>query len=73
MKVKLLNNGGYPGLGHVSFPVDVEVNNHYDAGFDVIGAELLRIGGDDEHLDIDSDYYFSIGLGECEVINEQIS
>ncbi len=35
MKVKLLNDGGYAGLENIIFPVVVEVNNHYDSGFDV--------------------------------------
>ncbi|HAT3835999.1 hypothetical protein [Morganella morganii] len=73
MKVKLLNDGGYAGLENIIFPVVVEVNNHYDSGFDVAGSELILIGGDGEHLNINFDYYFSISIGECEAINEQIS
>ncbi len=72
MKVKLLNDGGYAGLENISFPVIAEVNNHYVSGFDVAGSELIRIGGDGEHLNINFDYYFSVSCGECEVINEQI-
>ena len=73
MKVSLFDDGCYAALENISFPVIVEVNNHYDTGVDISGAELIHIGGDEERIDIDRDYYFSFFSGECEVVNEQIS
>lgn len=70
MKVKLLNDGGYGKylvMGNIKFPVVVEVaGTYYDHGFDVSGAELIRIGAEPGHFDPEHYYFFT--NKECEVI-----
>lgn len=43
MKVKLLNHGGYAGMGNVDFPVVVEGEFHYGC-YLIKASELYRVG-----------------------------
>lgn len=47
MKVLLLNDGEYRSLENVRFPVEVEAEVNEDAPscINVLGSELIRIGG----------------------------
>lgn len=45
MRIKLLNDGGYRDMDAVEFPVEVEATNRFGSGYEVSGAEILRIGG----------------------------
>lgn len=62
MKVRLLNNGGYGGMGAVDFPVEVEA--FYDEGVDdasaiyVPNSELLRVGANEVYYHEKSESYF---------------
>lgn len=44
MLVKLLNDGGLPGLGNVNFPITVNAERWRDIGFDVCCEELISHG-----------------------------
>ncbi len=67
MKIKLLNNGGYRGLGDVSFPTEVKARAMSGGGFKVAGLELIRVGGDWEVFYPEYEYLFT--TGEFEVLN----
>lgn len=69
MKVKLLCNGGHGGMENVKFPVVVEGDYFSTLGCDVLGSELIRVGGNDECFCQDHGYGFIYGK-ECEVIEE---
>lgn len=62
MKIKLLKNGGYTGLDKVIFPVEVEgtevMSDSSVFGYDVSGAELIRIGGDPSCYSESNTYLF---------------
>lgn len=71
MKIKLLNDGGYKELKDVKFPVLVDGFRYeglrHTVG--VMGAELIRIGGDKDGLYDEVDLAFLIGE-ECEIVDE---
>lgn len=59
MKVLLLNDGGYLcGLEKVSYPVEVtaEADEDSPSCINVLGSELIRIGGNRD--DYDPKYYY---------------
>jgi len=58
MRVELLNDGGYDGLKHLQFPLEVEVCKECMRGVDVHITEILRIGGRYFEVDAESTYYF---------------
>lgn len=58
MKIKLLNDGGYGDMENVVFPVEVEATDWGGLGFDVSGAEIIRIGGDREGWHSFEDYFW---------------
>lgn len=68
MKIKLLNDGGYGDMENVKFPVEVEAEPWGNDGFDVDGAELLRVGATEAEWCAAEVYYFSASTGECEVL-----
>lgn len=73
MRVLLLNNGGFPDLENVKFPVEVEAEPSGDTGVDIKGSELLRVGAtqtEEDPWDEDYDYYFSFLYGECVAVDE---
>ena len=80
MKVKalLLNHGGYDGMKHLQFPIEV-VGEHHDnlRYIDVPMSELLRIGYSKEagciaeipdQANMDEPLPFMVGWGEAEVL-----
>ena len=68
MKIKLLNDGGYGDIENVKFPVEVEAEPWSNDGFDVLGAELIRVGATAVEWNACEVYYFSSFHGECEVV-----
>lgn len=58
MKIKLRNDGTYGDMGGVRFPVEVEGTNWFDCGFEVSGAEILRVGGTPGRWNKDEIYYW---------------
>lgn len=67
MKIKLLNDGGFIGLGNVNFPAEVEAiyrNGRYKVSRD----ELVRVGGLAQCFAIDDLWNFF--SSEVEVIHE---
>lgn len=46
MKIKLLNDGDFGDMDGVKFPVVVEGVDWEGRGFDVIGSEIIRVGGE---------------------------
>lgn len=67
MKIRLLNDGRYPGLESVSFPVEVEAEP-FSHGFRVSYAELERIGADMECFYDPEDPFWPFTKGEFEVV-----
>lgn len=69
-KVRLrLLNGGYSGLGDVTFPVVVPAKQSTYGTCKVDGKDLISIGGSPSWFDLVWNYNFSIG-SDCEVISE---
>ncbi len=66
MKIRLLNNGGYGELNHITFPIVVDGEWYKDTGFDVKEEEFHRYGLDE--YDSNYPFYFSLIFGECEVL-----
>lgn len=57
MKIKLLNDGGYAGMGDVKFPVEVEAMKDGEL-YQVNQDEIIRVGGDSEMFDgFDNPYW----------------
>lgn len=74
MKVKLLNNGGFYGLGMVRFPVEVEAvfyarnqKTKEKAHYKVSSSELFRVGASRAAFRDDVEYNFL--TNEVEVIS----
>lgn len=44
MKIRLLKNPGYGGLGNVTFPVELDAVENIEGGFDVLGVEFTEAG-----------------------------
>lgn len=44
MKIRLLKNPGYGGLGNVTFPVELDAVENIEGGFDVLGMEFTSAG-----------------------------
>lgn len=59
MKIKLLNDGDYGDMANVIFPVEVEGENWLGFGFDVLGSEIIRVGGDPSKWHPRETYYWS--------------
>lgn len=59
VKIKLLNDGMYGDMEHITFPVEVEAT--FDGnGYDVPISELVRIGcNSDDWSDMDSAFWSS--------------
>lgn len=72
MKIRLLSDGGFLGMGDMKIPAIVEGSDlaGLGLGFDVLGSELIRVGGNKNSFDEEDTYYFSLLRGECEVIEE---
>ncbi|WFZ78535.1 hypothetical protein MQM1_053 [Aeromonas phage vB_AsaP_MQM1] len=72
MKVRLLNDGGFSGLGDVKFPVEVEAALTTKAnGDDVYGvpySELLRIGAKATAFDGTQLRHWLPSWGEAELV-----
>ena len=49
MRIRLLNDGGFTGLGDVKFPIEVNGNVEDDGDICVLGRELRNIDGVDPH------------------------
>lgn len=59
MKIKLLNNGLYPGLEKVKFPLTVNASRStITSGFEVHTSELASAGGDASWVQLASDNAF---------------
>lgn len=60
MRVLLLNDGEYRSLEDVKFPVEVEAEVDEDVAscINVLGSELIRIGGDRDNLNPKLHYFF---------------
>lgn len=66
MKVRLLNNGCYPVLSEVTFPVEVEGEYTFRRELvEVPASELIRIGGNWYHRH--GSLCFRLGT-ECELV-----
>jgi len=69
MKVKLLNNGGFLGMGKVKFPVIVEgteaVEDGEVIGYDILGSELIRVLAREDAFEPDMFYTFLTSLDEA--------
>ncbi len=60
MRIKLLNNGGYGGMGNINFPVEVEAVK-WNGGFEVSTSELIRVGCDPDCLYDGGTLFFAPG------------
>ncbi len=58
MRIKLLNDGGYGDMAAVSFPVEVDAVDWQGVGFDVSGAEIIRVGGDSLEWNSEHTYFW---------------
>ena len=75
MKIILLNDGGFGGMENVEFPVVVDVrteakSNDEVIGFTVLTSQLYDVGATPRHDD-PYELYFSLLMGECELVEEQ--
>lgn len=66
MRIKLLNDGKYPGLKELKFPVEVEAKA-YTHGYLVSYQELERIGANMEFFFDPEDPFWPFVKGEFEV------
>lgn len=66
LKVKLLNDGGYGGMGNVKFPITVNAVS-WGSGVDVSSNQLNKHGAT---LSTHGYLYFSLLEGEYEVIKD---
>lgn len=60
MKVKLLNDGGYGGMGDVNFPVEV-LAQMWPGVVTVAKEELYRVGAESGAFEVLGRYAFLIG------------
>ena len=70
MRVRLLNDGGYDELSHITFPVEVvgEYFSPYKDLVDVTADEIIRVGACGWELEY-GELSFIVGL-ECEVLSD---
>lgn len=61
MKIKLLNDGYYGDMENVIFPVEVEGEEWCGYGFDVLGSEIIRVGGNPDCWNPEELYYWRNG------------
>jgi len=59
MKIKLRNDGGYGDMENVIFPAEVEGRDWLGFGFDILGSEIVRVGGKPGEWKPDEYYYWS--------------
>lgn len=57
MKIRLLKNPGYGGLGNVTFPVELDAVENSEGGFDVLGIAFTSAGATVGAFDDEFQYY----------------
>lgn len=58
MKIRLLKNTGYGGLGRVQFPVEVVGHKDSAGSFYVFGEDLISVGADEDSFMRGYRYYW---------------